>query len=267
LNHEVVHVQTSVWLHDLYHHPETLAKKEAYARAAAPAPPVSSHPPKGSHPQVTESSRRGRTQEGGRAEIKRAERGRSHVSPQWTPAYGGSRPMMRPIQPAPTYQYSSHFTHNGTSLPPAVGIPPLPQRDNRSYMQAPPAKPQITKHPELRHKTGRVYNSAKSRNQPPVPIYQAHLDAMALNAQLEAMREMRRANAPRKPSQAPSTGNWVEESSRWDTEKSTISSWIERTKERDTSSDNDSDISFVCQSARVISNQPQSTGAIHRSRK
>ncbi|KAI3331853.1 hypothetical protein HD806DRAFT_171992 [Xylariaceae sp. AK1471] len=266
-NHEVIHVQTSVWLHDLYHHPETLAKKEAYARAAAPAPPVSSHTPKGSRPRMIDLSWRGRTQEGCEEETRMTERTRPQVSPQWTPAYGGSQPMMRPVRPAPTYQYSSHSAYNGPSLPPAVGVPPLPQRDNRSYMQAVPAKPQVTKRPELRHKTGRVYNSKKSRNQPPVPLYQAHLDAMATNAKLEAMQAMRQANTPAKLSHAPSAGTWAEEPSRWDTGKPTISSWIDRTKERATSSDNDSDVSFVCRSARAISNQPRTAGAKHRSRK
>ncbi|KAI1186009.1 hypothetical protein F5B17DRAFT_377946 [Nemania serpens] len=216
-NHNVIHVENSVWLDSLYNNPETLAKKEAYARAAAPAPPVSSH---SRHPSGTRQHHGEYTRE---------------IGEERMPSYGGSQPTIRPAQPAQTYSYPVRIASNSSSLPPAVGPPPGPQ----------------TKGPKLRHMTGQVYNSSKIRNQRLTPPYQAYLDGMATEAAIRA-----RHRPCSEPPQGPVVHKscWEEEPSRWEAKKATLSSWIERNRERRATGDG-SDVSFVCATSKAISNQ------------
>jgi len=307
-NHEVLHVESSVWLHDLYHHPETLARKEAYARQAAAAPPVSSRPPKsnstsnhsGSSSTTTtrtmgsssshrtqetdsrrkESSRSRRIEEGGhdRTRTRRAPRD----SPQWTPSYGSSQPMRRPVQPTPTYQsqYSGRFAndHNARGLPPAVGLLPLPplppnahpkpnsyrqQSTSTTHPHQPPSKPE-PKYPELRHKTGRVYNSNKSRNPPTKPAYQEYLDAMDTQAAMDRLREVKERKAREQQAQRYSpllpppparmtTMMRDDPKPHHQHQHQHHSGWIINRAKKVGWSDADSDDSFACRDARAIS--------------
>lgn len=266
-NHEILHVQHSVWLDDLYYHPETLARKEAYARGAASAPPISSRPSKGESHAAYYSGRR-EVQDGRGVETGMADPERPRDTPQWTPSYGTSLPLRRPVPPAPTYRHPDHFPQHGPHLPPAVGfsspLPFSPQRDNPSYMQTtPPANHQQPPiHPELRHKTGRVYNSNKIRNTPPPPLYQAHLEAMQTSAWIKTRPS---------PSSSPNpawSGIRVEKLKLPPTRKNSLSSWIDRRDKREATPDDASDISFTCKTAQAVSNQPRSTDTKkYRSRK
>ncbi|KAI1115211.1 hypothetical protein F5Y14DRAFT_139399 [Nemania sp. NC0429] len=92
-NHDVIHAENSVWLGDLYYHPETLAKNEAYARAAAPAPPVSSH---SRHPEKD------------------------------------SRAGTRQSRPAPPIPIPTRVSSKPLNLPPAVGSPPRQDTHSRT---------------------------------------------------------------------------------------------------------------------------------------
>ncbi|KAI1154785.1 hypothetical protein F4825DRAFT_146229 [Nemania diffusa] len=205
VKHDIIHVESSVFLNNLYHHPETLARKDAYAREAAPAPPASSHCQAESYPRerVEGSSRN-------------AENGRERM-----PTYGSGQSLATSAQPAPTYQYSGRFRNHGLNLPPAIGLPPS-QQVNRPTA------------PKLRHKTGHVYNSTKSRNQPSVAPYQ---DTAQIEAALRSRKEAR--VAVREP--IPPKIQLGEGPSRWETKKALT--------------DDDSDDSFACETSRVISNQ------------
>ncbi|KAI1160543.1 hypothetical protein F5B18DRAFT_502993 [Nemania serpens] len=228
-NHNVIHVESTVWIDDLYHHPEILARKESYARAAGPAPPVSSRAA-GTRQRRGENTRK------------------PEIGEEWMPAYGGSQPIPRPAQPAPTYyQYPGRVASHSPSLPPAVGPPPGPRQGDYSLLTP---RPQA-KRPELKHKRGQVYNSAKIRNQRLSPPYKAYLDGMATEAAIRA-RQRPSAEPPRGPDGPKSC--WEEEPSQWEAKKATLSSWIERTKGRTALTDG-SDVSFVCQTSQAISNQ------------
>ncbi|KAI0412813.1 hypothetical protein F5X98DRAFT_308064 [Xylaria grammica] len=258
-NHDVIHVESSVWLANLYDHPETLAKKDAYAREAARAPAVSPPRHTRNQPRVREESPRGSKRERHKEKTRKAEnRG------EWMPAYGNSQPMARPAQPAPTYQYSGRFANNSSSIPPAVGLPPRPRRSSRSSAARAQARTQATERPKLRHKPGHVHNSAsihpKYKQQRAIPSQ----DRAAAEAALEA-RVVEQHTAPTREH----VGHWRTDPSRWETGKATLSNLIEKTKERASWPSDDSDGgSFVCKTSRAISDQQaQSTGARRSHRK
>ncbi|KAI8629274.1 hypothetical protein F5Y19DRAFT_95663 [Xylariaceae sp. FL1651] len=266
-NHNVIHVQSSVWLDDLYYHPETLARKEAYARAAAQAPRVSSRPPQESYPCTTKPNTRGRTREDCKEKPYPAQRRGPQTPSQQMPVFGGSQPLPRPAQPEPTYQYPGRFMHGAPGLPPAVGLPPRSRRDSQPSTQATPARPPTAK---LRHKKGRVYNNTKSHNQPTVPAYQVYLEGMTTQAMLRTTRE---AGMPAKSRQISSrtieTGTEPRRAY-WTTQPSHgISGFFDRINgsPRKLFADESSDVSFVCESARQISEQSRSSGARRGARK
>ncbi|KAH8162427.1 hypothetical protein CIB48_g5827 [Xylaria polymorpha] len=211
-NHNIIHTQTSVWLTDLYHHPETLARKEAYAREAARAPPVSSH-------HRTESrSRAARPSSGKRTQGRHAgERRQTESSREWMPAYGYSQPMIRPTRPAPTYPYSSRSVNRAPSLPPAGGHFPYIPQDNRSFV----ARAEAAGLPDLRRKTGNTHNTTRSRDEQPAPLRQA-------NGKPEAAQAKKHPSTPREIVHYGPRPYWERNPSRWEARKASISSWIER---------------------------------------
>ncbi|RWA11919.1 hypothetical protein EKO27_g3222 [Xylaria grammica] len=239
-NHDVIHVESSVWLANLYDHPETLAKKDAYAREAACAPAFS--------PPTHEKSAAGERGESERVET-RTSQGKDEEGRKQRGVGAG---------------YSGRFANNSLSIPPAVGLPPGPRRSNRSSAAGAQGKTQATERPKLRHKPGRVHNSAsihsKSKQQRAIPSQ----DRAAAEAALEA-RVVEQHTAPTREH----VGHWRTDPSRWETGKATISNLIEKTKERASWSSDDSDSgSFVCKTSRVISDQQaQSTGARRSHRK
>ncbi|KAI0904807.1 hypothetical protein F4823DRAFT_172318 [Ustulina deusta] len=262
-NHDVIHVESSIWINDLYHHPETLARKEAYAREAAPAPPVSRHQTT-NHPRGAESRPRGPStheRRGGKKARETESRG------EWMPAYGSVQPMIRPAQPAPAYRYSGRFSNRTPSLPPAVGLPPRPQHSDQSFA----ARAEAAGYPDLRRKPGRVHDVAGNHNR-----QQVYLDRTGTEAAVETRRrrqqQQQQQQQPRPPPRNH-VGHWrVEDPSQWET---AISDLIEKAKERasltterDSFTDEDSDDSFVCKTSQAISNhRPRSTGERSRHRK
>ncbi|KAI0398627.1 hypothetical protein F5Y17DRAFT_10811 [Xylariaceae sp. FL0594] len=329
-NHEVLHVQSSVWLQDLYHNPEALAKKEAYARQAAAAPPISSrlpHQSSSTGPRTMESSRfreyDSRRQESSSRSRRTEESDRDRSSRAPT-AYGSSQPVRRPAPPpAATYTYQSPPQHSGYPthprdgpyLPPAVGRPPVPQKSHLQQQQrqqqqqqqyrhqphlpsAPPPRPphhnydyapapappvppkqqqhqhQHQQHPELRHKTGRVYNSNKSRNPPTKPAYREYLDAMETQAAMDRMREARERKVReamdrvhpygglRRDDEAKPHHHHHQHGSGFGSGSGGGSSgWL---KKKIGISDSDSNISFVCKDSRAISGDKNRSGSSRR---
>ncbi|CAJ2513340.1 Uu.00g014590.m01.CDS01 [Anthostomella pinea] len=179
-HHEVINAKPSVWLPELYHHPETLARREEYARAPAAAPPVSSRSHKSSrqhHSSRTHEPRTVYRESKRERNLKRNYDYVSHesapgtlsVSAGRTPAFGGSQPLMRPAEPAPTHLYAGRFgAANAAALPPAYGLPPMP------YKPARPPRPD-------------EYESSSSDEYTvPEPAYQVYLNAMAASTPTHA---------------------------------------------------------------------------------
>ncbi|KAI0437812.1 hypothetical protein F4803DRAFT_570383 [Xylaria telfairii] len=241
LNHKVIHAETSVWLTDLYHHPETLARKEAYAREAARAPPVSSHHRTEARSRIVKPSPGERTQARHAGERRQVE-----SSKEWMPAYGYSQPMIRPTRPAPTHPYSSRSGNHAPSLPPAGSHSPYIPQNNRSFG----ARAQAAGLPDLRRKTGDTHRTPRSHDEQPAPR-QANVKAETAPAKQHPGTRREIVHYGPRP-------YWERNPSRWETRKASISSWIERARagERDSlSADQGSEISFVCKTSKAISNQ------------
>ncbi|KAI1273307.1 hypothetical protein F5Y07DRAFT_257627 [Xylaria sp. FL0933] len=227
-NHDVLHAETSVWLNDLYHQPEKLAKDEAYARKAALAPPVSSH-----RREKSDQSRAGEARSRGPPAqellrigmIKEPEPERRG---EWMPCYGGSQPMKKPLPPAPTHRYSGHSSSSGsTALPPAIGIPPCLQLRDRSFA----ARAKAAGFPDPRQEP-------------------------------EHIRDERRGRTP----PGEHVGHWRAESpTRFE---AAMPNMFKRVKEKAPPRNEGSDVSFMCETSRKISDeQPQSKGERRRLRK
>ncbi|GAP90505.1 hypothetical protein SAMD00023353_4500830 [Rosellinia necatrix] len=224
--HNIIHVETSVWLSDLYYHPETLAKKDAYAREAAAAPPVSSHDKLRSHPRAPGPSFKERIQES-----QKVKTGRSDDGQEWMPTYGDARPIAKPVRPAPVYQDFSRFPNNTSNLPPAVGPPPGPRHD-RSFA----ARSQTAGRPELRHKTGHISHSIRDPSTQPVT---SRPSRVTNTFQVEhAPGATRRDSTNHKPfrEKEPRKTNW-----------------LGKTREKAVLRPVGSDISFVCLTSQLIS--------------
>ncbi|KAI0548598.1 hypothetical protein F4679DRAFT_585392 [Xylaria curta] len=217
-NHDVIYTETSVWLNDLYHHPETLARKESYARQAARAPPVSSRHQIESRPRVVEPSPRTRLQK-----------------PQ---------PTIKPAQPAPAHPWADY-------LPEPVGHSPHMPRDYQSFA----AKARAAEFPDSGHKAS--HDTTRGRNSHTVSPRQANMNGEVEPEDFQAEKQ------PRTP-----RSYWERDTSRWETRTASISSWIEKhTTERDSKPvDDDSDVSFVCQTSRAISNQQAARNARRKHR-
>ncbi|KAF2973056.1 hypothetical protein GQX73_g522 [Xylaria multiplex] len=251
-NHDIIHVESSVWLANLYDHPETLAKKEAYAREAARAPTVAPRQTR-NHRQGVEASPRGSTGKRHRGETRKPEsRG------EWELAYGHPQPIIRLAEPASTYQYSGRFANNSPGIPPAVGAPPRPQQNDRSFA----ARAQATGRPDSRYKPAHVHNSEVNHyryKQPATP----YLD----RATAEAALQERQVQQHREPTREH-VGHWRRDVTRWETRKAAISDFIERAKDKASFSDESSDLSFVCKTSKEISDrESRSTSARRGHRK
>ncbi|KAI1304753.1 hypothetical protein F5Y03DRAFT_167005 [Xylaria venustula] len=257
-NHEVLHVQSSVWLDDLYHHPETLARREAYAREAALAPPISRHRARDNAPRAVEPRQRGPKQE--RHRVKNSEAGRG----EYMPTYGGSQPIIRPVQPAPTHKYTGRFANNSPGLPPAVGLPPRPRYSDSSIEAR---AEEASGYPELKRKPARIDKpSSKNPHHWPGSPYSIYHTRAPTAAELQEMI-LQEEQHP-KPSKTHVEHRRKEVPSRRGSKKSALSSFIEKARERTSLGDDDSDVSFVCQTSRAISDQqPRHKGERRRHRK
>ncbi|KAJ3579195.1 hypothetical protein NPX13_g1374 [Xylaria arbuscula] len=152
-NHDIIHVESSVWLSDLYYHPETLARKEAYARQAARAPPVSQTrqvrnrkpaddvPPKPPPPVASSMKIQERHREKKKEEEAHSRRG------EYMPSYGTEKPLRRPLPPAAAHERpatKNDGRRTPPSLPPAVGpssrSPPSSRPEPRPHHPQPQRK-------------------------------------------------------------------------------------------------------------------------------
>ncbi|KAI0404488.1 hypothetical protein F4802DRAFT_607504 [Xylaria palmicola] len=260
LNHDIVGVQGTIWLGELYHRPDVLARHESRARSAAAAPPVSSQPPPGSRqPPGYDAEPGKKTRERHNSEPRHAEGAR-----EWMPAYGSSQPMTRPVQPAPAYQHGSQFANGTRAIPPAIGFPPSAPaslRDSRSSGDS--RSSATTRHTELRHKTGQVHNIARSSKQ---SQDKSQSQSQSQSQNQHQHQSQHRYQQPPSPPQTNYTNrlrqHWVEEPSRWEVKKAAIANWIDKTKDRastqmhgggDDDDDAASDASFACETSREIS--------------
>ncbi|KAI1336422.1 hypothetical protein F5Y15DRAFT_206571 [Xylariaceae sp. FL0016] len=269
-HHEVVSAKPSVWLPDLYDHPETLARKEAYARAAAPAPPVSSRPPKSSSrthesPHSSHSKDTRSTKQAREARLNKSYSHGRHMaapgvlsgSPDRTPAFGTSQPLTRPAEPKPAYQYSGRFANNSAGPPPACGLPPAPPRPIQRG-----ANNHARTRPELRSQETCPRYVAPTPA-PPIPEYQRYLNAMSAAANApgptheQKMARLLEKHAPNGRQLDPRYRYArVEPPKAKKTQKGMLSNFLAKQRLSHKASV-DSDLSFVCADARAISNQPR----------
>ncbi|KAI1499635.1 hypothetical protein F5X99DRAFT_270251 [Biscogniauxia marginata] len=273
-SHEVIIIKPSVWIPDLYHHPQTMGKHEKYAREAAPAPPVSSRPAKSSLRQSSshnspEKRKKCTTRDG---HLKRnyayeghmAAPGTLSVSADRTPAFGNSEPLRIPAQPVPAYQYRGKFAANAPSLPPACRLPPLPLAMQKATSSKPPrpiresgvagTTGSRTQYPGLRRKEGRIYNIVPAAPTPrapvPVPEYQVYLNAMSFAAEQSPSDTQKLAklmhNSPLK-----ARPNSRHQHAKEEPRRSALQNLMGRSS-TSKPSDDSSDVSFVCQDAKKL---------------
>ncbi|KAI1435010.1 hypothetical protein GGR50DRAFT_350540 [Xylaria sp. CBS 124048] len=246
-NHDVVHVETSVWLSDLYQNPETLAKKEPYAREAAAAPPVSSQPRKeGHHRSKKHSSKDQGRERRDKGETKKSTKQPSQPSQdqsEWMPSYGGEPPLKRPAKPAATYQSSNRLlTKRPTNRPPAIGVPPHSppyDRARGSKRSERSERSDTSRNAQSGQKPNHVHESSDNPSTATCRIY---LDT---KAEAKPPTEPRQYIEPWGPKPY-----WTVEPSRWEKDKAAVSEWIDR---RIRNCDQDSDVSFVCRTAKMYS--------------
>ncbi|KAH9883204.1 hypothetical protein F4778DRAFT_767607 [Xylariomycetidae sp. FL2044] len=149
-NHEIVDAKPSVWLPNLYHHPETMARKETYGRPPAVAPRIDPTRPSKSR------SGQGPSREG---QLKAA--GVLSLSATRTPVFGDSKPLLKPVIPAPVHVAPSSRVH--VMPTPVVSVVPPPTKR------------------ELLRKKGKVHRTIPPRLPPtPLPEWQIYLNAMKL---------------------------------------------------------------------------------------
>ncbi|KAI1130421.1 hypothetical protein F5Y10DRAFT_118658 [Nemania abortiva] len=287
-NHDIVHSQNSVWLSDLYHHPETLARKDAYAREAAPAPPVSSQSRSrsrrsGDRPQRTDTRRSPRTEKRRQGSSRNAGSGG-----EWMPVYGDSRPLPKPTRPEPTRPEPTHqyaVRRNSPYLPPAIGLPPR-SREIPPRVSSLPNPGRL----EIRRKTVRINNSAgtpyldgidtkaasRARHPhtapPPRTITPPRAGSGTQPLKTAPERASVRTSAPTRGS-VSHRPYWEEGSSQWEARKAAFARLVakEKGKAKAKAADHHSDISFVCETSKAISpeakSRPQPKRLTRRSRK
>ncbi|KAI2625145.1 hypothetical protein GGS21DRAFT_541074 [Xylaria nigripes] len=262
--HDVIGVESTVWLPDLYSNPETLAQKEEYARQPASAPPVSSWTQKEGHIVINNSMERARA---GRKEEIIA----TPMTSTWLPSYGGAEPMRKPAQPASTFKYTGRYAHRTPTLPPAVGLPSLPPHYERYHVHG----PKKTQKPETSHKADRTHAPEKTtkttessrktdRTHSTKKIQKSESSRRAHNAKQELRKQLQPIpydlDHDEPDSEYDSDNDSLDQilkedavpsPSRWDARKAAIANWIEKRG----MSDKDSDISFVCRTAKAMSDQ------------
>ncbi|KAK5628157.1 hypothetical protein RRF57_003872 [Xylaria bambusicola] len=262
-NHEIIHVESSVWLSDLYYHPETLARKEAYAREAALAPPIVAHKQARNHSDQRLGDLRPKAPTATTQERRREKRREAESRDEWMPAYGSEKPLRRPLPPAAAHGYTGHFANNSDynaapSLPPAVGLPPVPQplrRQRNDNSRSFASRAEAAGYPDPRRKSkhatydapsSTLYSSSSSSRKQVNPT---HLS----RAELQQARH----KTPMQTSVASGRGPnaWSKEPSRWETRKTALTEFVEKTRRASAQTDADSDVSFVCQTSRAISEE------------
>lgn len=259
-NHDVIHVKSSVWLNDLYYHPETLARKEAYAREAVRAPPVSQHQPmwdrKPADTRPKTSTATIQERHGGKQrEVK--------TKGEWMPAYGTEKPLRRPLPPATAHSR----------------LRPDPRNDDKSFAARAQAKgyPDPRSHWPERYSTPHTHyknnassasfsslscskpstsSSRRTKNRYDAAIATAQEHDAQLQARYHNMRYVEDELMMRSAGSA-NRNIWVPEPSR--PRKAALAEIVEKARERrapreSNVNDGDSDVSFVCQTSRAISN-------------
>ncbi|KAI1104159.1 hypothetical protein F4804DRAFT_204311 [Jackrogersella minutella] len=208
----------SVWVPELYHHPEMLARRDISknSQATKAMAPVSSSRPNKPLPTPKYHPRKPVKEESKpqvhKQNPKKSHDHNRHTPEGKTPASSRSRPSRRPVEPAPThrYQYHREVPGHGQAIPPAPETPPKPRprppisrRGSDSWPQqrlyvatnkplppiprsgepprsAPPQEP-----PTLRRKRGQVHKICPPRPPPapvPLPMYQEYLNAFRVAA-------------------------------------------------------------------------------------
>ncbi|KAI5920797.1 hypothetical protein F4810DRAFT_681322 [Camillea tinctor] len=277
-NHEVISVKPSVWLPDLYHHPDTIARGKKYARETPPAPPASSPPQNsawriGSPRSSTRMEAKNITRDGhfnkacGHSRHTTAP-GTLSINADHTPVSGKPASFRAPVEPALTHLYQGKLSHKTSSLPPAGGLPPVrglarqeaiggkPLRLPRSD---PPYEPNSTervrpreKQPELRHKNDRIYNIAAVRPpKAPVPEYQVYLNAMnyvAAKSPSDKPQPVKPTNKSRLKTQPNLHHQYAKEEPR----RSALQTFMGWSSANKPYGDDGSDASFVCQDSRKL---------------
>ncbi|KAI0599330.1 hypothetical protein F4775DRAFT_600154 [Biscogniauxia sp. FL1348] len=275
-NHEVISVKPSVWLPDLYHHPETIARSEKYAREPAPAPPVPPLPEKSSRRKASshDSARKGAKSTAPKGHSsKNYEYNRHSAAPEplrinanRTPASGNSKPLSRLADPSPTYHHRGKSAGNTSSLPPAGGLPQMSSRARPGAAGGKPPRPPRPsvplhepsdtestrygeKHPKLRHKDGRIYNVAAVRApKVPVPEYQVYLNAMSYVAEKSPSNKQKLARTTPE-SQLKAQPNPRHRHTKEEPRRSALQTFMGRSS---ANKDDGSDASFVCQDSRKL---------------
>ncbi|KAL7628159.1 hypothetical protein AAE478_002357 [Parahypoxylon ruwenzoriense] len=268
-NYVVADTVPKVWIPELYHHPQTLARKETYGRAAEAAPPVCPSRPQKSSSRQHSSHKHSRGEKETQAHKKSSKRSHEYSRQGFfdrTPAFGNSQPLTRPAEPAPTHQHRHRrkFADNEPPIPPIHESrrPPPPQPSTTRHgrtawlqqradipLREPPSSasqpfraPEMATEkvqPTLRRKLGRVHNISVPRGPPvPLPEYQVYLNALNFAADTAKVTKM-----PRPPAKS---NRHVEGGRR----RSTLQS-LSKIIRIDPPSPG-SDVSFVCQSSKQL---------------
>ncbi|KAI0012900.1 hypothetical protein F4779DRAFT_505810 [Xylariaceae sp. FL0662B] len=252
-NSETINSKPSVWIPELYHHPEAMARREAYCRGASEAPPVCpSRPHKPSTCQYSsDTSKRStdKTREGhsrGAYECSSDGVGRN-------PMFGSSRSLNRPVEPAPTYRYRGRFARDKSELPP---LPPHALRRGDNIQPIP-----ASEHPRLRHKIGRVYNISVPRpNFPeiPLPEYQVYLNALSFASNKpDAQKITRMAHqSSTRPKPTPKGRYYTHENPKT-ASLARLGKAIGIESPHSPMSDEGSDLSFVCTASKRLTQKDQ----------
>ncbi|KAI0206181.1 hypothetical protein F4808DRAFT_469393 [Astrocystis sublimbata] len=219
--HEVICTQTSVWLPDLYENPEALATKAAGSREAVKAPPVPyRHEVKDRPAEVSTKPTREKA--------------------QYMPTYGRQpQPMIRPVQPAPTYRSSSRKAH---ACVPSPGRTSYNSSDNRPSGAA-------SGHIDPLRRPDRAQSTAGTHREQRSPRRQAYESPNAKPKVLSSLR----LPSPRESPLSPRP-DWERNLIRTSPKKAgMMSDLYDRTRTR--ASTNDSDVSFVCQTSKALADQ------------
>ncbi|KAI1137041.1 hypothetical protein F5Y05DRAFT_95558 [Hypoxylon sp. FL0543] len=270
-----------VWIPELYHNPQMLAKARPYGRQTTEeAPPVSStrwNKPSAvkNLPRVGEKEKKSQKRERQRGCKRDSNRSHKHersASAERIPAYDHSQPPKRPVEPAPTH-YSQRRRDVVGSEPPLSPIPglsspppsPITQRGTSNWTQErqyaphqPPfatLRPAPARYPTLRRKPGRIFNISPPKPAPapmnvPLPEYQVYLNALRSAPSNSTMStgSITQCPGPRPPPKRKKGGLATQESH---------SSFLRRMMGLGpgTPDSGISDISFACQHSMWLTNQ------------
>ncbi|KAI1079426.1 hypothetical protein F5B20DRAFT_543483 [Whalleya microplaca] len=272
-NHVAISSKPGVWIPELYHHPETMARREPYCRDASKAPPVC--PPRPQRPSTHQSL--SRSSEKGTGKVREGHSNNSHeykcnAIPRG-PMFGSSQPLSKPIEPPPSYRCRGRSAHDSSASPPTHERPPLPPQASRYGSGIRPQRPQrperplvivetvepipAGEYPRLRHKAGRVYNISVPRPDIPLPEYQVYLNALSFassNSPSDAEKMARMTRSSTQPTQpTPMSSRYYKHH-----EKPKLASLARLGKgigiesSQSSLSDESSDLSFVCAASKKL---------------